>query len=451
LVYFWLKEKWGRWAALVGAIVYVYTPYRFLDVYVRGSLGEAVAFIFPPLIFWSLDKLEKKNDHRWLAVGSLALAGLIMAHNTLAMLFIFLFGGYLIFHYLFFHQKKVFFRQLNLFWLGLAFSTFFWLPALSDRRFVRFGQTMVSNFFLHFPTLKQLIIPSWGFGPSLPLSAEDLMSFQIGLINLIIVFLVFLFLAKKFFFSLKRKKLIKDNWAVFYFLLAFLALFFLMTNFSFWLWRFSFIENLIQFPWRLLSLTTFITAFLAGFLIQSIKAQKKASALAFAFIFLAIFLNWPYTRPEGFVNRGEAYYATNEGTTTVANEYLPIWVKELPASRAKKKVEIIEGQGEVGNLFSNSRKISFTVNSKTQLKIQVNSLYFPGWRVRVDGVLTPIDFKNQKGVIQFLLSPGHHFVVVSFGETPLRALADVISLTSLLLFGGWLVRRSKNEALAKKN
>lgn len=50
-MYIWLKEFLGKHAAFLGAILYVFAPYRFVDLYVRGAIGEHVAFIFPPLVF----------------------------------------------------------------------------------------------------------------------------------------------------------------------------------------------------------------------------------------------------------------------------------------------------------------------------------------------------------------------------------------------------------------
>ncbi|MDP4221028.1 MAG: 6-pyruvoyl-tetrahydropterin synthase-related protein [Bacteroidota bacterium] len=42
-------------SALVGALVYGVLPYRLLDLYLRNALGEHVAFVFLPLIFWSIE------------------------------------------------------------------------------------------------------------------------------------------------------------------------------------------------------------------------------------------------------------------------------------------------------------------------------------------------------------------------------------------------------------
>ncbi|MCJ7792945.1 MAG: hypothetical protein MUP45_03130, partial [Candidatus Marinimicrobia bacterium] len=48
----WLKEIWGEEAGFIGGLLYLFAPYRFLDLYVRGAIGENFAFIWPPLIAW---------------------------------------------------------------------------------------------------------------------------------------------------------------------------------------------------------------------------------------------------------------------------------------------------------------------------------------------------------------------------------------------------------------
>lgn len=417
----WVADKWGRWAGLAAAALYVYTPYRFLDVYVRGSVGEALVFVFPPLIFWSADRLAKGKSKVFLILGGLSFAGLITSHNTAAMLFTLVFLGYLIFRGLIFRSKKIFLRQLAILFLGLILSCFFWLPALHDKQFVVFDKVVVADFLAHFPTLRQLLVPSWGYGPSLSFSGKDTLSFQAGVTNLLVFLLVF--------FRLKFANWQK-NWAAIYFILAFLVSFLLMLEFSAGLWKSLAIGNLIQFPWRLLMLTTFSGAVLAGWLVYSIKAPQKIF-LAGGLIFSAILLNYSYARPEYFTNRPESFYATNEGTTTVANEYLPIWVKSAPTGRAAQLVEIIAGQGEINQLTTNSRRVNFVINSETESVVQINKIYFPGWQVKRDGEKLAFNYDNPGGVIRFPVSAGKHAIVAEFGETPVRLTADIISLLGL--------------------
>ena len=56
-LYGWARRHFSnRWAAWLAAVAYVYAPFHLVNVYVRGdSLSEFYAFIFYPLILWSID------------------------------------------------------------------------------------------------------------------------------------------------------------------------------------------------------------------------------------------------------------------------------------------------------------------------------------------------------------------------------------------------------------
>src|SRR5258708_6749493 len=60
-MYLWLNEFLRKDAAFVGAILYIFAPYRFIDLYVRGAIGEHIAFVFPPLVLFFLLRIAKKN------------------------------------------------------------------------------------------------------------------------------------------------------------------------------------------------------------------------------------------------------------------------------------------------------------------------------------------------------------------------------------------------------
>ena len=73
----------------------------------------------------------------------------------------------------------------------------------------------------------------------------------------------------------------------------------------------------------------------------------------------------------------------------------------------------------------------------TPSRIIVNTLYFPGWQVLVDGYPVEIQFQDPswRGLMTFNVSAGEHQVVVKFGETRLRMFADVISLVGFVVLG----------------
>lgn len=403
----------------MAAIFYLYVPFRLVDLYVRGSLGECLAFILYPLIFLSLIKF-KKNPQFWLPLGAIFYGALLLTHNVSALLIT---PFLIVFTFLFSSR-----RSLLILVLGVALAFFFLFPALSEKSKIALSQIPLADKNKHFVTLQQLVIPSWGYGSP---GSTDSFSFQLGWVHL-------LGLAGAMIFWLKNRK--KEFFSsVFAFSFASLVvLIFLMLPVSGLFWQLPFFKE-IDFPWRVLSPASFFLALGLGFL----GTKRYATVTAVALIALAIIINFQYAKPAGFINYPDDYYLTNEATTTSADELMPLWVKEKPTERAKEKVEILSGEGIISNLTFNSKTVSFNVEAETELKVQVNTIYFPGWRVIVDAKDNPLQYENEKGVMRLRIEPGKYRVVAEFGETPIWFLADIISLTSLVLVGGLLIRKKK--------
>src|SRR3989344_4474636 len=56
---FWKNDL----AGIVSAVLYLYFPYRLVDLFVRGSIGESVAFaIFPFVLFCLIKLLDKQKN-----------------------------------------------------------------------------------------------------------------------------------------------------------------------------------------------------------------------------------------------------------------------------------------------------------------------------------------------------------------------------------------------------
>src|SRR3972149_11730486 len=326
-MYWALSQFFSARASLAGAIVYLFTPYRFVDLYVRGSLGENLAFAVIPLVAGCIFKIAK-GSKLYLPLLSISIASLILSHNVIAILFL---PFFLIITLILIGKERI--KTVASFILGILVSTFFWLPALYDLRFVRLSQIGVSNIADHLVTPLNLVVPSWGYGPN-PNDSSGL-SVQFGIVTLAI-FLSAAYLRWK----MKTKKLIIDI-----FLVIFVLTFFLKTKSSLLIWQNLPFIDVIQFPWRLLSLIVFISAFLAAYVITVAKGKK--TVLSLLIISVSIISTLVYTKPSAFVNRGEGFYSTNEDSTAVRDEYLPVWAQEKPANRANQKIEVIEGDAKI--------------------------------------------------------------------------------------------------------
>jgi len=395
--YLWLKKFFDKVASLVGALFYIYTPYHLYDLYKRGSVGEILALAIVPFIFW---QLERKNI-LWSAIG---IGALIISHNTLAVLFLGLIICYLALDFVIAknnEQKKLLVNYLAILLLGIGTSAFFWLPAIYELQYTVFAKTTVSNWREYFA----------------PISLIGHSTF------IVLILIIFNFLTKRII--LKKHRL-----TVLLFLICIASIFF-STSASYQLWNILPI-NFIQFPFRILSLVILCTAFLSAVSISVLKGKFKFIT-AVALIIILIFSASPFLNPTIHFDKEDGYYSTNMATTTVQDEYMPLWVKQKPLQRPEKKVETINGEGSIENVNYNSKQISFAVNLKKDTIIQVNTIYWPGWSAFVDGKKVDIRYNNPGGVMQLSIPPRNHNVILMFEETPMRLFADTISLLSLLI------------------
>jgi len=414
-MYWALSQLFNKQASLTGALVYLFIPYRFVDLYVRGSLGENLAFVFIPLVAGSVFAAAKGNKI-FIPAIAISVAGLILSHNVIAVIFLPLL---LIIAIILVEKDKL--ATVGAFFIGILVSTFFWLPALYDLKFVRLSQINVSNIADHLVSPLKLIIPSWGYGPN-PNDPNGL-SVQFGIVALAI-FLSAFYLRK----TLKTKNLLLD---ISFF--VFILVFFLMTKFSLPFWQKLPFVDIIQFPWRLLSLIVFIAAFLAAYVINILK--KKKTILALLIILASIISTIAYTKPLAFVNREDGFYSTNEDSTTVRDEYLPLWAIQKPAERANQKIEVNSNQAIINTaeIKPTNYKVTITANDNTE--VQVNSIYFPGWQVKVDNRKIPIDPSNKYGLITFNLPQGEHEVIINYGRSPIHLISEIVSLAALIATG----------------
>ena len=414
---------WGStWAGIASSILYIYFPYRMVDLYVRGSIGESLSFILFPLLFYLAIRLISKPS--FLLVGAIAfcVASLIMTHNIMAVIFMPLYIVLILIQAIFKNKEAIKTFSLSIF-LGFGLSAFFWIPAILEKSNILLSQMPIANRDLYFVTLNQFLFPKWGYG--VPVDPNGF-SYQLGLVHLVVFIIVILSLL---FLLIKDKKYFKKYSVQIASALAIFTAFFIFLLFkpSEFLWENIPLLSEINYPWIALGILGFLISLLAGFLPKQILRKYLVVFLGV----IAVFIVLPYAKPEYYFNKGDNYYLTNDATTTSSNELMPLWVKKFPSQRPVQKAEIIKGKGTIGEIFSNSKKIEFYANVSSDSVIRINRIYYPGWNVSVDNVSVPISYSNEKGVMEMNIPAGRHEVKASFTETPIRLLSDFISLISV--------------------
>jgi hypothetical protein len=185
----------------------------------------------------------------------------------------------------------------------------------------------------------------------------------------------------------------------------------------------------INYPWIVLSQLGLIISILAGYLMN----YKYFKIITFGIILLSLSIYIPLAKPSGYFDKGEGFYFTNDATTTSSHELMPLWVKNIPFERPLEKVQVVNGVGKINNVIYDSKKISFYAKIQKESLIRINTIYYPGWKILVNGLNHEINYKNDKGVMEIKLAKGDYTIDASFHETPLRKMSNLISLLGLFV------------------
>lgn len=446
-MYLWMKEFLGKNAAVAGAILYLFAPYRFVDLYVRGALGEHMAFVFLPLLMLALlklNKLESKSTkakyYLCIVFTALSFALLVLSHNAISLIFI----PFIIFYsfFLFFGDKSK--RKLFLTFFSLGYGAiltfFFWFPAFAEGKYTLRDIVTVGEYSKHFINPLSLIYGNWSFGGS------GFFSTQIGIAHLVLVILLIIFFKKIFKKNDKQKMLSIGTF-------IFLTLgIFLMLKESNFVWETLTTLPKIQFPWRFLTMVAFFSSLIGAIFISKIKNKN----LFIIMILVVIIPTSPYWHAKSYDKSfTDSYFENQFQETTDTGETSPIWSVRFMEKSPKNTIEIIEGDAKITKIERKSTYHEYLINAVENIRIRENTLYFPGWKVYDnEKLVTEVEFQDPKnrGLITFYVDKGLHNIILKFEDTKLRKFANSVSLISfigILFLPILLIVNSRNKL--KKN
>ncbi len=418
----------GNSAAIVGATLYLFAPYRFVDIYVRGAIGEHVAFVFLPLVLLSLITLfkNKKNKLRYFYLNfvfvSASFSFLILSHNAVSLLFI----PFVIFYvfYLFFENKskQKLLLSITSLLFGFLYSFFFWFPAFVEGKYT-LRDIVTNNAYLErYVQVKNLIYGAWNYGGTGEFTT------QLGIINIIIIIagVAFLF---KFYKSKDNLKYLLIGTVVFFFISVFL-----MLPYSNFIWEKLTILQKLQFPWRFLSITTFCTSVIGAILIDKINLKSK-NILAAIIIILSIIPTVNYWKADEYKLYSDSYFEKPYASTTDTGESSPIWSVRSMDEFPKYKLEILSGNAEIVDYSRRSNYHEYLIDAKEKTRFRENTLYFPGWKIYDNYKLVDnVEFQDpeNRGVMTFYLDKGLHDLILKFENTKVRMVSNIVTFISII-------------------
>jgi hypothetical protein len=232
---------------------------------------------------------------------------------------------------------------------------------------------------------------------------------------------------------------------------ALIALF-MSHNKSTFIWTSISTVSFVQFPWRFLGIALFLISFAAGG-ISFVKGKMLGRALALSIIFVAIALNLNYFRPEKQYD-----WLTDEIKLSGVDfevqqmaapfDYLPKTVEGPPLNIAPDLPEVVEGDADIPNLTKTSNSFFFDAFVRERAVVDVPIIYFPDWEVYLlEGQGVPVNVypSEVEGLVRVELPEGSHMVYGRFVNTPIRSVANTVTIVSfLVLVGGFIVSSNKD-------
>lgn len=439
--YLFLERLFGVFPAVVGVFIYTWSPYHFADTYTRAAVGEVWIFVLLPLLFYLLT-FSRFKDPKAIIIGSFIWGLAVLSHTT----FIICLFPWLLVYSLYLGRRKKsvagvkYFLGISI--AGFVLSSFCWLPAVFERQYLFFDRSL-ENFYQHqFISVFQLL-----HIPKPKVSIVSILRF--GEVNtpLLAVAAVYISLIK-----LGKKIWRKKNYSLAgFFLISCFILLFLISPQSRFVWEKISILDILMFPWRLLLPAVFCASVLTAFIIASVTGKVIRVAVGILTVFLIIITNNFFLNPGLLTVRSDDYYRKLGGDTIYFEDiFMPKTAVGDLKNYAIPVVEAINSKAIVENIHIDAAQITFNIiNPEEKAVVKIGQLNFPGWKVNIDGVETPISGemvkmengkeKVIKGLISFSAPKGFHHIVVRFTETPARKISNIISFCSLFVGVGLLV------------
>ncbi|OGY16754.1 MAG: hypothetical protein A2784_04695 [Candidatus Chisholmbacteria bacterium RIFCSPHIGHO2_01_FULL_48_12] len=416
-MYAFAQELWGKKAGLLAGGLYLWAPYRFSVMFVRASLGEHVALAFVPLVLWSLN--YKFLTRKRVVAGALSFAGLVLSHVMATQIFlpvIILSGTSQLIR----AKNKLLLatRYMLMAILALGLASYYLLPALIHRADV---QGLNRHFYAeHFVTLKQLVYSPWGYTFSQVGTANDGMSFQVGLAQWLVIGVALVALAVNFEFIAAAL------------ILSFLVAMGMMLDASSGIWN-SLVKNywVVDIPWRFLAVAIFASAALAGFVITRLKSVVRITVVV-GLVILAVYNNRNYLRVNKYIDYPDSQLAAYRGTSNSYDEYQSVFVSQALLKRQNlPEAEVVSGSADITVNRSAPDQLLVTVQAQTETQVQLNTIYFPGWTLTVDGQSQNIKSVLSDGVPRVKLGPGNYLIGLIYRQTPAMVVGNMISLMTI--------------------
>lgn len=421
----------GLTGALIASAAFLFGGYLQLELFVRAAWMEYSGLAVLPLAVHLVLRCLERPGPAPVVAASFAVAAVALSHNAILLiggpalaLLVFVVAGAR-------RDLGGLLRGAAAGVGGLGLSAWFWLPALAEKEYThahRLLENDATRWEGHFVHRSQLWDSDWGFGLSVP-GPADALSFEVGVPLLV---LAGLGVAA----ALTDRRAVPRALAAVAVLVSAAALF--MTHFASWgVWARLELVQYLQFPWRFLALPAVFLPVLAAATGRWLGPRTGAVAVA-ALVAGGLVHLGPHGEQALADDAFTPERIARDGLeTTTFREFEPIWVTERPAYR-HERLRVVDGRARIRTVARRATRQEFLVDADEASRLELGTLHFPGWEVRVDGAPVAVSFADSQGLPRFDVPAGRSTVEAVFRLTPVRRASRWLGVLTLLVLAGSL-------------
>jgi hypothetical protein len=394
--------------AILATLFYIAFPYRLINIYLRGALGEILSFVFLPIVAWGLTEVfcVKKGNWRILTFGML---GLLYSHViTTLMVSICILMLIIIKFRQSWQQKYMLLKSI----LMTAFlSAAFLLPLIEQMQSNQFYYNVKNPF----GSLTEQAI-------TICTPPHSNLLLIIYLMAMALIYYCYVWLKKKQWYP---------RTALLFLTTVFLCI--MTTNLFPW----SLVENIplmkyIQFPWRIFLLVAYSFSMLCAIVSFHFLA-RKFSFWYFSLTTIAIISGFLTSNILMLIadNYAEPITYKPPVISIGRGEYLPAKFNRASMKRPATPIPLT-GELSIERYAKTGNKIDLIFsNASNELTLEFPVIYYIGYNAYLNNKRLPIS-QSENGLVQLSIQAaksGH--ITIQFEHSTLKIIAYIISITTL--------------------
>jgi len=447
LFMFLLLRPYGLLPAAAGTVTFSLSPYVIVDVFVRAAYPELAGIVFGIGTLWAADAFIRSGQRAHLALSAVLIAATLLCHLPAALMV----APILLAHLAVLATTRGDNRS-RLPWLGVALvggvglAAFYVLPAIAEmshvsmRRLTQGGADYHRNFVPVHQWIGYLWSYEWNYRGASISDPADLMPAHISIVQ----WFAFIGGLGALASRLVRRSAADRPLEIAAWLVIVALGLFMMSSASARIWDLFPALAFIQFPWRFFLLISIAGGVLIAMFVSRLPIVVQAVAMVLV-VGIHVHLYERRLHPGSYITHAEMniddprWAGTSDSYRMAYHEsgYDPNGT--TPDSAVTERWSVVSGKADVRPVRLDDAAIVLAVTGAGETLLRVNTPYFPGWHLSLDGRPVSPDGAPASGYMQVSVPGGLHILEATFSNTLVRRVANLTSAGSILLLSLFVI------------